>query len=86
MILKAIVDLPKDATNFVIDEQIARSTRIALEDVRDWMRRAVISGSDLMPVTEVRHAILASTIIVWLELLAHNKRCNSTACTGLRHW
>lgn len=44
MILKAIVDLPKDAADFVTDEQIARGTRIAIEDVRDWIETLVSEG------------------------------------------
>ena len=37
MVLQAIVELPKDATGFVTDVQIAQRTRIALTDVRDWI-------------------------------------------------
>jgi hypothetical protein len=36
MVLQAIQDAPKDAGGFVSDDQVALSTRIALNEVRDW--------------------------------------------------
>ena len=37
MVLQAILDASGDVPSFVEDSQIARTTRIALKDVRDWL-------------------------------------------------
>ena len=37
MVLQAILDASADILSFVEDSQIARTTRIALKDVRDWL-------------------------------------------------
>ena len=38
LVLQAILDLPKDSAGFVTDSQIAQSTQIDLDMVRDWIR------------------------------------------------
>jgi TIR domain len=37
MVLQAIVDLPKDAAENVTDAQIVQASKIALDDVRNWL-------------------------------------------------
>jgi hypothetical protein len=37
MVLQTILDLPKDSADDVTDVQIAQSTQIALEAVRNWL-------------------------------------------------
>ena len=38
LVLQAILDLQKDSAGFVTDSQIAQSTQIDLDMVRDWIR------------------------------------------------
>ena len=40
MVLQAIQDSPKDTAGLVTDIQVAQTTQIAVEDVRDWIKRS----------------------------------------------
>ena len=44
MVLKAILDLPKDAAGYLTDTQIAHRTQIAISDVRNWIETLANDG------------------------------------------
>ena len=48
MVLQAIHELPKNATGFVTDAQIAQGTRITLADVRDSIE--ILEGDGIVDV------------------------------------
>jgi hypothetical protein len=58
MVLRAILDLPKDASGFVTDRQISHDTRIALKEVKDWIE--TLDGEELVEVARTTEGLAAS--------------------------
>jgi hypothetical protein len=56
MVLQAIHDLPKDATGYVTDAQIAQSTHLAIGDVRDLLETIERKKYVNVAPTEVGHS------------------------------
>src|SRR4051812_16289157 len=69
MVLKAILDLPKDAAGYATDSQIAQNTHIAIADVRDWIE--TLEGDGLVNVARITGGLSAS--ITALGRLSINK-------------
>jgi hypothetical protein len=57
-ILQAIQDSPKYAAGFVSDSRIARSTRMAITDVRDWI--VTLEGEGVVEVAMTTKGLRAS--------------------------
>ena len=76
MVLKAILDLPKDAVDNVSDADIAKATRIAIEDVRAWLG----SLDDLEFVRAVRteEGLVASITDLGKMIVTHFQPFGST--------
>src|SRR3954470_12650863 len=58
LVLQAIQDSPQDAAGFVTDAQVARSTQIAVSDVRDWLD--TLDGEGLVEVARTTEGLRAS--------------------------
>ena len=58
MVLQAILDASADILSFVEDSQIARTTRIALKDVRDWLE--TLEGNEYVSVARTEAGLSAS--------------------------
>jgi transcription initiation factor IIE alpha subunit len=51
LVLQAVGDLTKDSTDYVTDAQVAERTRMAVEDVRDWLE--VLDGQGYIEVARM---------------------------------
>ena len=58
MVLQAILDASGDVPSFVEDSQIARTTRIALKDVRDWLE--TLEGDEYVEIARTEAGLSAS--------------------------
>ena len=58
MVLQAILDASGNVPSFVEDSQIARTTRIALKDVRDWLE--TLEGDDYVEIARTEAGLSAS--------------------------
>jgi hypothetical protein len=58
MVLQAILDASGDMPSFVEDSQIARTTRIALQDVRDWLE--TLEGDEYVEIARTEAGLSAS--------------------------
>ena len=58
MVLQAILDAQGEARNYVADIWIAQSTRIALNDVRDWLE--TLEGEGYVEVARTEVGLIAS--------------------------
>jgi len=57
-VLQAIVDLPKDPAGNVTDAQIAKATRITLDDVRNWLE--ILEGEGHASTTRTEDGLITS--------------------------
>jgi formylglycine-generating enzyme required for sulfatase activity len=58
LVLQAIQDSPKDSAGFVTDAQIAQSTKIAIQDIQDWIE--TLKRQDYVEVAEMTAGLSAS--------------------------
>ena len=58
MVLQAILDASGNVTSFVEDSRIARTSRIALKDVRDWLE--TLEGDEYVEIARTEAGLSAS--------------------------
>lgn len=58
MIVQAVNDLPRDASAYVRDQQVAQNTHISISDVRDWIE--TLEGEELIDVVRTTEGISTS--------------------------
>jgi sulfatase-modifying factor enzyme 1 len=77
MVLQAILDGSGDMLNFVEDSQIARTTRIALKDVRDWLE--TLEGDEYVEIARTEAGLSASITAKGRLALGRDRPFSSTS-------
>jgi formylglycine-generating enzyme required for sulfatase activity len=77
MVLQAILDGSGDMLNFVEDSQIARTTRIALKDVRDWLE--TLEGDEHVEIARTEAGLSASITAKGRLALRRDRPFSSTS-------